>query len=56
MCVYETQMPHAATKSKYGKISKSHILILPQPKGHVMLEKCEHEMNFESKFGYFMTT
>ena len=34
-------MPPAATKSKYGKISKSYILTPPNPQGHGMSVKCE---------------
>ena len=37
--VYETRMPPAATKSKYGKICKSYILT--SPLGHGMWVKCE---------------
>ena len=35
----------AATKSKYGKISKSQILTLPHPQGHVMSVKCEQSID-----------
>ena len=38
-------MPPAATKPKYGKISKSYILTLPQPQGHVMSVKCEEPID-----------
>ena len=33
-------MPPAATKSKYGKYSKSYFFTPPQPQGHVMSVKC----------------
>ena len=38
-------MPPAATKSKSGKISKSHILTPPLPQGHVMSGKCEQPLD-----------
>ena len=38
-------MPPAATKSKWGKISKFQILTLPQPQGHVMSVKCEQPLD-----------
>ena len=42
----ETRMPAAATKSKYGKIiSKSYILTLPHPQGHVMSVRCEEPID-----------
>ena len=41
----DTRMPPVATKSKSGKISKSHILTPPLPKGHVMSEKCEQPLD-----------
>ena len=37
--------PPAATKSKYGKISKSQILTQPHPQGHVMSVKCEQPLD-----------
>ena len=43
-CVCETRMPPAATKSKYGQISKSQILTPPRPQGHVMSVKCEQPL------------
>ena len=44
-CVCETQMPPVATKSNYGKTLKSHILILPHPKGYVMSVKSEQPLD-----------
>ena len=38
-------MPPAATKSKYGKISKSQILTTPHPQGHVMSVRCEQPLD-----------
>ena len=38
-------MPPVATKSKSGKISKSHILTCPTPKGHVMSGRCEQPLD-----------
>ena len=38
-------MPPAATKSKYGKISKSQILTPPHPQGRVMSVKCEQPLD-----------
>ena len=38
-------MPPAATKSKYGKISKSYILTPPIPQGYVMSLKCEQPLD-----------
>ena len=40
-CVCETCMPLAASKSKSSKISKSLILTLHQPQGHVISVKCK---------------
>ena len=44
-CVCETQMSLAATKSIYGKISKSYILIPPHVQGHVMSVKCKQPLD-----------
>ena len=38
-------MPPAATKSKYGKISKSQILTTPHPQGRVMSVRCEQPLD-----------
>ena len=38
-------MPPVATKSKYGKISKSQILTPPKPQGHVISVKCEKPLD-----------
>ena len=38
-------MPPAATKSKYGKISKSYILTPPHPQGHGMSVKCQEPID-----------
>ena len=38
-------MPPAATKSKSGKISKSHILTPSQPQGQEMSVKCEQPLD-----------
>ena len=53
----EIRMLPAATKSKYGKISKSYILTLSNPQEHVMSVKCEEPLDeliiyLQSKFGY----
>ena len=44
-CVCETRLPPAATKSKYGKISKYQISTQPHPQGHVMSVKCEQPLD-----------
>ena len=44
-CACETPMPPAATKSNMAKISKSYILTLPNPQGHVMSEECEQPLD-----------
>ena len=38
-------MPQAATKSNYGKISKSYILTPPHSQGLVMSVKCEQPLD-----------
>ena len=38
-------MPPVATKSKYGKISKSQMLTPPHPQGHVISVKCEKPLD-----------
>ena len=38
-------MPPVATKSKYGKISKSQMLTPPHPQGHGMSMKCEKPLD-----------
>ena len=44
MCLWNMDAP-VATKSKYGKISKSQILTPPHPQGHVMSVKCEQPLD-----------
>ena len=45
ICVCETRMPPAATKSNMAKISKSYILTPPNPQGQVMSEECEQPLD-----------
>ena len=56
MCLWNMDAP-AATKSKYGKISKSQILTPPHPWGHVMSVKCEQALDeLTVQVCYCMTT
>ena len=52
MCLWNTNAP-GDTKVKSGKISKSHILTVPHPQGHVMSGKCKpvqpHQLDGSSK-------
>ena len=41
----KTRMTPAATKWKYGKISKSYIMSQSHPQGHVMSVKCEQALD-----------
>ena len=44
-CVFETRMPPAATKSKYGKNLEVLHFNQPRPQGHVMSVKCEEPID-----------
>ena len=45
MCMLNTDAPSDNKVKKYGKISKSQILTLPHPHGHVMAVRCDKPLD-----------